>query len=143
MRGVRRIIGLTLLALTGCGASDSPPSAATENVSPSAAAAEASPLPPFVGQVWVSVTPGAARGSIMVFLPNKSVLQDSCFETFSIMPWGIISPNRIRWIEDTIPIEAEWTQPTAQELILKPIGGASQQTYVTASVPYLCPDRAR
>lgn len=100
-------------------------------------------LPSFVGTIWVSTTSGHARGSILVFLPDKSVLRDSCFETFRVSKWGIISPTRIRWIEDTIPIEAEWSQPSKDELILEPVGTGRRESYVSISVPYVCPSMPR
>jgi hypothetical protein len=108
-----------------------------------AASAEETSLPSFVGQVWVSVTPGHARGSILVFLPNKTVLRDSCFETFRVSQWGIISDSRIRWVEDTIPIEAEWSQPSSNELVLEPVGINRRENYVAIGVPYVCPDMPR
>lgn len=101
------------------------------------------PLPSFVGTIWVSTTSGHARGSILVFLPDKSVLRDSCFETFRVSKWGIISPTRIRWIEDSIPIEAEWSQPSKNELTFEPVGTGRRETYVSISVPYVCPDMPR
>jgi len=118
-----------------------PPQAASQ---PAAQLAEGEdPLPSFVGTIWVSTTSGHARGSILVFLPDKSVLRDSCFETFRVSKWGIISPTRIRWIEDSIPIEAEWSQPSQNELIFEPVGRGRQETYVSISVPYVCPDMPR
>jgi hypothetical protein len=110
---------------------------------PARAISEEAPLPSFVGKVWVSVTPGHARGSILVFLPDKSVLRDSCFETFRVSKWGIISDTRIRWIEDSIPIEAEWSQPSGNELVLEPVGTGMRENYVSISVPYVCPDMPR
>jgi hypothetical protein len=78
-----------------------------------------------------------------VFLPDRTVLRDSCFETFRVSKWGIISPTRIRWIEDTIPIEAEYSQPSRDELIFEPVGTGRRETYVSISAPYVCPDMPR
>ena len=100
-------------------------------------------LPSFVGTIWVSTTPGHARGSILVFLPDRTVLRDSCFESFRVSKWGSISPTRIRWIEDTIPIEAEFSQPSSHELIFEPVGTNRRETYVSISVPYVCPEMPR
>ncbi len=100
-------------------------------------------MPAFVGRIWLSITRGDPLGSIVVFLPDKSMLKDSCFETFRVSEWGIISDTRIRWREDTIPIEAEFSQPTANELVLKPVGTGRQENYVAISVPYVCPDMPR
>jgi hypothetical protein len=110
---------------------------------PTTTSADEPALPSFIGTIWVSTTPGHARGSILVFLPDRTVLRDSCFETFRVSKWGIISPTRIRWIEDTIPIEAEYSQPSRDELIFEPVGTGRRETYVSISAPYVCPDMPR
>jgi hypothetical protein len=110
---------------------------------PTTTSADEPALPSFVGTIWVSTTSGHARGSILVFLPNRTVLRDSCFETFRVSKWGIISPTRIRWIEDTIPIEAEYSQPSRNELIFEPVGTGRRETYVSISAPYVCPEMPR
>lgn len=142
MKPLQRYVALACVTLLS--ACDGAPN---EPVQPAAAEAAASDdeweLPPFVGRVWVSVTPGHARGSILVFLPDKSVLRDSCFETFRVSQWGIVSESRIRWIEDSIPIEAEYSQPSANELVLHPVGTGQRENYVAISVPYVCPDMPR
>lgn len=133
------IAACCLTILTACGGPTSPAPAAQSTKD----ASEEPALPVFVGKVWVSVTPGHARGSILVFLPDKSVLRDSCFETFRVSRWGIISDTRIRWIEDSIPIEAEYSQPSSDELVLEPVGTGRRENYVSISVPYVCPDMPR
>jgi hypothetical protein len=97
-------------------------------------------LPAFVGKVWMSTTRGKPLGSIMIFLPDKTLLMDSCFETFRIAEWGVISEDTIRWREDAIPIEAQYVQPTEDSLQLKIAGMSAEQTYMSASAPYVCPD---
>jgi hypothetical protein len=98
--------------------------------------------PRFIGKVWASTTPGHARGSLMIFLPDRSLLMDSCFETYRISQWGA-EGDRIRWIEDTIPIEATISMPNDNELRLQLAGQDRVQSYVTATVPYVCPDMPR
>jgi hypothetical protein len=98
--------------------------------------------PRFIGKIWVSTTPGHARGSLMIFLPDRSLLMDSCFETYRISQWGA-EGDRIRWIEDTIPIEATIAMPNENELRLQLAGQDRVQSYVTATVPYVCPDMPR
>ena len=103
-----------------------------------------SALPAFVGKVWMSTTRGQPLGSIRIFLPDNTLLMDSCFETFRIAEWGVISEDTIRWREDAIPIEAQYVQPTEDSLQLKIAGMSAEQTYMsTASVPYVCPDMPR
>lgn len=98
--------------------------------------------PRFIGKIWVSTTPGHSRGSLMIFLPDRSLLMDSCFETYRISKWGAAG-DRIRWIEDTIPIEATLSMPNENELRLRLAGRDNVQSYVTATVPYVCPDMPR
>ena len=91
----------------------------------------------------MSTTWGQPRGSIRIFLPNKTLLMDSCFETFRIVEWGMVSEDTIRWREDVVPVEAKFTQPTPATLRLKIAGIEEEQTYAVAEVPYLCPDMPR
>ena len=109
----------------------------------SAPTSGADSLPAFVGSVWISTTRGHAPGTILIFLPNKTLLHDSCYETFRVSRWGVISETRIRWIEESIPIEAEYSQPSRDELVLEPVGTGRQERYVAISVPYVCPDLGR
>lgn len=132
-----------LVPLGGCNQPSSGSPSEPTQAPVAVAASEGESLPTFVGRIWVSVTAGDPRGSIRVFLPDKSMLMDSCFETFRVSEWGVISDTRIRWREDSIPIEAEYSQPTPDELILKPVGTGRQENYVAISVPYLCPDMPR
>jgi len=116
-----------------------PPAAGT----PSADAELSEPAnPAFIGRVWVATTQGSPRGSMLVFLPDRSLLMDSCFETYRISKWGVAG-DRIRWLEDTIPIEAEVKMPSPNELTLQVAGQDRAQTYVAASVPFVCPDMPR
>ena len=78
----------------------------------------------------MSTTRGKPLGSIMIFLPDKTLLMDSCFETFRIAEWGVISEDTIRWREDAIPIEAQYVQPTEDSLQLKIAGMSDEQTYI-------------
>ena len=64
---------------------------------------------------------------------------DSCFETYRISGWGVAGDN-IRWLEDSIPIEAKVSLPSPDELTLQIVGQERAKTYVSASVPYVCPD---
>jgi hypothetical protein len=96
----------------------------------------------FVGRAWVSTTQGRPLGTMLIFLPNRTLLMDSCFETYRLAEWGVAGEH-IRWREDTIPIEASVTLPGPDELQLQIIGQETAQTYIAASVPYVCPDMPR
>src|SRR5687767_10717474 len=96
---------LVTLAVLGSAACSKPPAPAQTAAPPPAAATPATdelgqPADPrFIGKIWVSTTPGHARGSILIFLPDRSLLMDSCFETYRISQWGA-QGDRIRWIEE-------------------------------------------
>jgi hypothetical protein len=127
------------LLLAGCGES------ASKHSAPAAPATGESELPAngaFVGRAWVSTTPGRPLGTLLIFLPNKTLLMDSCFETYRVSEWGVAG-NNIRWREDTIPIEASVSLPSPDELTLQVIGQEQPQTYIAASVPYVCPEMPR
>jgi hypothetical protein len=98
--------------------------------------------PRFIGKIWISTTQGHPRGSMLIFLPDRSLLMDSCFETYRISKWGA-EGDRIRWIEDSIPIEATLSMPNDDELRLQVAGQDRVQSYITATVPYVCPDMPR
>jgi hypothetical protein len=125
---------LLVLMLCACSRAPIPP--------PPAAALDAPADPAFVGRVWVSAMPGSALGSIVVFLPDRTLLMDSCFETFRLSKWGVAG-DRIRWLEDTIPIEAAVSVRGTNEMRLHIVGHEEEQTYIAASVPYVCPDMPR
>lgn len=142
MKPSARISFLLLSALCACG---KPPQPATAkpDATPAAQTERSEPAnPDFIGRVWVSTSSGSARGSILVFLPDRTLLMDSCFETFRLSQWGVAG-DHIRWIEDTIPIEAEVSLPNKDELRLHIAGQDREQTYVAASLPYVCPDMPR
>jgi hypothetical protein len=131
----RCVFIFTIAALSACGDASSPtPVADTVAAQDSLPAGGA-----FVGRVWVSTKPGRPLGSMVVFLPNRSLIMDSCFETYRISEWGVAGDN-IRWREDSIPIEASIELPSPDELSLHIVGQEESQTYIAASVPYVCPD---
>lgn len=136
-----------LLLLCACNQQpNSPPAAQTAAPVPTApteSAIEEETMPPFVGRIWLSITASDPRGTIVVFLPDKSMLRDSCFETYRVAEWGIISDTRIRWREALIPIEAEVLQPSPNDLVLQLVGTSRQESYVAISVPYACPEKTR
>jgi hypothetical protein len=111
------------------------------------AAAPASPSTPlaqpqnpdFVGKIWISTTPGHALGTMLIFLPDRTLVMDSCHETYRLSQWGVAGQH-IRWLEDTIPIEAAVEMPRKDQLILRITGLPEAQSYTAASIPYVCPD---
>lgn len=139
----------TVIVLLGAVACSKPPAPPQAPPPPPAAQASSGeeelgePADPrFIGKIWVSTTPGHSRGSIMIFLPDRSLLMDSCFETYRISKWGAAG-DRIRWIEDAFPIEATVSLIDENNMQLKLVGQQKVQSYVTATVPYVCPDMPR
>ena len=130
-------VGIALAVLSACGGRSPavPATAAT-------AATGESPPPAdglFMGRMWISTTAGAPRGSFMIFLPDHTMLMGSCVETYRLSEWGVAG-DKIRWREDTIPIEAEVTVPRRNQMELQIAGQDHRQSFVLASAPYVCPD---
>ena len=137
-RGAMAAWAVMALSTTGCGGK---PAAPPQAVAPAPAQdALGEPADPsFIGRVWLSTTPGSPRGSVMIFLPDRTLMQDSCFETYRLSKWGAAG-NLIRWVEDTLPVEAEISLPSKDQMVLRVRGLDREQSFEVASVPYLCPD---
>lgn len=134
------LLALGVLAACG-GPQDTPATTAAPATPPPAADEPALPAGgAFLSRIWISTTPGSARGSIIVFLPNRTMLMASCFEPFRLSEWGSLGES-IRWIEDSIPIQAEVTMQGRDALRLQIAGMDRARSYVAADVPYVCPDR--
>jgi hypothetical protein len=74
----------------------------------------------------------------MVFLQDRTLLRASCHESYRVSKWGA-ADDRIRWIEETIPIEAVLSMPNDNELRLQLVGQDKVHVYVPASAPLTCP----
>ncbi|HKS57475.1 MAG TPA: hypothetical protein VJS12_19415 [Steroidobacteraceae bacterium] len=133
-----QLMSLAMLALCACGGSQAPPPPPPPQSAPGAAIGNHEPANgAFVGRVWRSSETGKPLGTVMIFLPDRLLLMDSCFETFRISQWGVAG-NNIRWLEDTVPIEAEVIMPSPNELTLR-VGG-KDQTFVAMTDAWTCPD---
>ena len=99
-------------------------------------------LPSFVGKVWLSTDPSAAPGTLRIFLPDGTLVMDSCGETYRLARWRAIDERRIEWQEDTARIEAEVTQvsPDQLKLRLHLVRELKEENYRLAQVPFVCPD---
>ena len=107
---------------------------------PRAASREAQP--PFVGKTWLSTDPSAAPGTLRIFLPDGTLVMDSCGETYRLARWRSIDERRVEWQEDTARIEAEVAQAGADQLQLRLhlVSETKEETYRLAPVPFVCPD---
>jgi hypothetical protein len=97
---------------------------------------------PFVGKTWLSTDSSAPRGTIRIFLPDGTLLMDSCGETYRLARWTSTDASRIAWDEDGARIEADVTQAAADvlELRLQLKSEEKVERYRLAQVPYVCPD---
>lgn len=134
MPSMRLIATLLAFALASCGNTGSAP-ATTQTAATSDLPARGA----FVDRVWVSAARGRPMGTMLIFLSNRTLVMDSCFETYRLSSWGVAG-DHIRWLEDTVPIEAAVSLPNENELVLRIVGQDEAQTYIAASVPYVCPD---
>ncbi|GLK85415.1 hypothetical protein [Ancylobacter defluvii] len=122
------------LSLAGAGAA----SAATK---PVAAAAD-----PLVGRVWVETRPASdLPGTMLVFLPDGTLLMDSCWETYALRKWSRTAPDAIAWDEDGARLTAKVQSVSPTQLTLKVQAGKDvvEHRYSLAKVPYVCPDMKR
>ena len=136
------LTAIITLSLSACDRDKPASTTATPTASAATSAAAEPADPEFVGKIWVSTTPGAPLGSMMIFMPDRTLIMDSCFETYRLSKWGVAGKD-IRWLEDTIPIEAKVDMPRPNQLILRVAGQDKDQSFATASVPYVCPDMPR
>jgi hypothetical protein len=106
---VSQFLLLTLIACSrGPSVGDSSPGAVTNQPpsTPAAAKREAN-LSRLIGRIWrMSDAPfGSASGSIYVFLPNGTLLETSCVETYRIATWSAdkSGPGTLQVTEDDRP----------------------------------------
>ena len=93
-------------------------------------------------RVWVKAEDGGLPGVMKIFLSDGTLVQDSCWETHRLGPWQLLSDTAVSWNEDGVDINAEIVSLTDVELVLSLRLGAVaiEETYVTTTVPYVCPD---
>ncbi len=127
------IVTLALALLSACSA---PPPAASPPPQ------EKQKQPEFVGKTWVATDPAAAPGTFLIFLPDGTLVMDSCWETYRLARWRAIDDRRIEWTEDTARLESQITRLTDEELQLRLqlVGEVKDETYRLAQVPWVCPD---
>jgi hypothetical protein len=104
---------------------------------------------PLLGRIWrVSDAPyGPASGSIYIFLPNGTLLETSCLETYRVAVWSVdqSQPNMLRVTEDQQAVfAATLGESTANTLHLhrKLLRGAEVQDVTLSAVDseFVCPD---
>ena len=129
-----------LLAMWGVGSTACLPAFAEDATSESPAETRTS-KPGLVDRVWTREG-GDLPGVMRIFLSDGTLVQDSCWETHRLSAWELTSDSAIKWNEDGMDINADIVSLTDGELVLslKLGNDAVEEKYVTATVPYLCPD---
>ena len=119
----------------------------TAAISTSAYAAGKSATPdPLVGRAWAETQPAnGLPGVMMVFLPDGTLLMDSCWETYALRKWTRTAPDAIAWDEDGAKITAKVASVSTSQLTLKVKAGKDtmEHRYTVAKTPYICPDMKR
>jgi hypothetical protein len=133
-----------LLAMWGVGSAACLPAFA-EETSTESAVNEKTSKAGLTDRVWTKADDGGLPGVMKIFLSDGTLVQDSCWETHRLDKWELTSDTALKWNEDSIEISADIVSLSDAELVLnlKLVGGAQQETYVAATVPYLCPDMQR
>lgn len=129
-----------LLAMWGVGSTAGLPAFA-EDAPATAASDSKTAKPGLVDRVWTKAD-GELPGVMRIFLSDGTLVQDSCWETHRLSAWELTSDNALKWNEDGMDINADIVSLTDAELVLslKLGSDAVEETYVTATVPFLCPD---
>lgn len=130
-----------LLAMWGVGSAACLPAFA-EDAAPTESAANAKTSKTgLVDRVWTKAD-GDLPGVMKIFLSDGTLVQDSCWETHRLSAWELTSDTALKWNEDGMDINADIVSLTDAELVLSLKLGddAVEEKYVTATVPYVCPD---
>lgn len=134
---------LALLALWGIGGVAALPAMAQEDRTATETSAEGTPLKrSLANRVWVKTDSDDLPSVIRIFLSDGTLVSDSCWETHRLSPWRMTSETGLTWNEDGMDITAEILSVSTAELVLKLnlVGGAVEERYQAATVPYVCPD---
>jgi len=145
----RFFTAVLLLAACGCSAPD-PDAAAvgdTNTAQPTAASAPSAPPAalPFTDKVWVRSDSTELPGVMRVFLSDGTLVMDSCWETYRLAKWRALPDGAVAWEEDGAEIQARVVEASETVLVLRLelVGGATEERYRKAEVPYVCPDMPR
>jgi hypothetical protein len=137
---------LALLAIWGVGLGTSLPARAEDALAEGSASeakmGAAQPADGFVNRVWQRQDKGDLPGVIRVFLSDGTLIQDSCWETHRLSSWQMHGKDKLSWDEDGMDIKAHIASLSGDKLtlVLDLKGGAVEEHYAAAPVPYICPD---
>ncbi|HEV7345710.1 MAG TPA: hypothetical protein VGN60_08795 [Devosia sp.] len=139
---------LALMSVWGVGACATLPASAQDGDSATedAAAELAGGENPLLNKVWVRADADEnLPGPMQIFLGDGTLVSDSCWETYRLSKWQQVSDSAISWDEDGMTINADIASVSATELVLNLKLGSEvqEQRFVTATVPYVCPDMVK
>lgn len=98
---------------------------------------------PLLNKVWVRADANESLpGPMQIFLGDGTLVSDSCWETYRLSKWQQVSQSAISWEEDGMTINADIASVSESELVLNLKLGSEvqEQRFVSATVPYVCPD---
>ena len=101
---------------------------------------------PLLNKVWIRADADPDQpGPMQIFLGDGTLVSDSCWETYRLSTWQQVSDSAISWDEDGMTINADITSLSPTELVLSLKLGSDvlEQRFVTAEVPYVCPDMVK
>lgn len=139
----RAALLLLLAVLPACRPAEEAP--APEAAPAMEAPSPASDSPPeLTGTLWIRTDPSAPVGEMRAFLPDGTLLMDSCWETYRLIRWSQ-SGQTLTWDEEGMEIQAEIVSLSDQELHLRLnlVDGPKDERYQPATVPFTCPDMPR
>ena len=130
-----------LLAMWGVGSTACLPAFAEDSSAESTVESKTSKAG-LTDRVWTRAEDNGLPGVMKIFLSDGTLVQDSCWETHRLSPWELVSDSALKWNEDGMDINADIVSLTDAELVLslKLGNDAVEEKYVTATVPYVCPD---
>lgn len=99
----------------------------------------------FTNRVWVKTESDDLPGVMNIFMSDGTLVQDSCWETHRLSRWTMVDDTNLTWNEDGMDISAAIVSVTSRALHLQLKLGTEtvDEHYVTATVPYVCPDMPR
>ena len=136
---------LALMSVWGVGTCATMPASAQEATEDSTEEAGASENP-LLNKVWIRADADEnLPGPMQIFLGDGTLVSDSCWETYRLSKWQQVSDGAICWDEDGMTINADIASVSDTELVLNLKLGSEvqEQRFVTATVPYVCPDMAK
>lgn len=122
--------------------------AQTSTPSPTPSTPASSDLTQMFSRIWrVTAPSGSAPNSLYIFLPNGTLMQTSCVETYAIFPWTIdkAAPKVLNVSENGRPAYtaeilelSDTTLRLKQELILS--NETREITLTAVEEEFVCPD---